>query len=243
MVTANNKFPIRVGTQKIAAGVPEIRRLFSGSQEFQHAYERFRVRRIEKALNVYRLPAPSLLIHYVPLTAFDLENEYPVIDKIDTLQAPVFGYTAANPLINVDGIINRAKSEEAGFTQIFRNGIIELGTSNVFFRDETRSNPPVEMSLVEFATLITANLEIQLKNYKRLSMQDPFYLIVNLIGVNGVHGDVQQRNRHYTAIQLDDDFIQLPELWLDPEAGVDPTADLRPLLRTLWNAFGMDHAI
>lgn len=40
--------------------------------------------------------------------------------------------------------------------------------------------------------------------------------------------------------EIDDDFIQLPELWIDPVSNVDSTAILRSLLRTLWNAFNLE---
>lgn len=239
MITANNKFPIRVGNQKMPAGVAEIRRLFSEINDFQNLYERFRARRIEKALNVYNLPTPALLIHYVPLSAFEFNNQYPVIDNITRLQVPVFSYTGSNPVINVEGIYNRAREATAGFTQIFRNGIIELGTSIVFRRNS--QGQIIEMLLEYFAQQLTVSLERQLSNYTTLGMRNPFYLIVNMIGCRGVEAHLNpERYFRMDESQLDDDFIQLPELWLDPTTGVDPTADLRPLLRTLWNAFGLD---
>lgn len=240
MITTNNKFPIRVGTQKIAAGVPEIRRLFSGRNDFEQSYERFRARRIEKALRVYGLPEPSLLIHYVPLPAFQVQTEYPVIDMLTRLRIPVLGYTGSNPQINVNGIFNRATNPEAGFTQIFRNGIIELGTARPFMKDAREENPPFEMLLDAFSQELTVNLDMHLANFSALGMRDPFYIIVNMIGVRGVQAARSQNRFNDGAVELDDDFIQLPELWLDPTVGIDSRVDLRPLLRTLWNAFGLN---
>ncbi|WP_415535920.1 helix-turn-helix domain-containing protein [Dehalobacter sp. 4CP] len=239
MITANNKFPIRVGNQKMSAGITEIRRLFSEINDFQNLYERFRSRRIEKALNVYNLPTPAVLIHYVPLSAFEFNNQYPVIDNISKLQVPVLSFTGSNPVINVDGVFNRAREREAGFTQIFRNGIIELGSSIVFRRNTQEQS--IEMLLEHFVRELTINLERQLRNYSTLGMRNPFYLIVNMIGCRGVEAHLNpERYFLIDKNQLDDDFIQLPELWLDPSTGVDLTAVLSPLLRTLWNAFGLD---
>ncbi|WP_339208246.1 hypothetical protein MHH56_11080 [Paenibacillus sp. FSL K6-3182] len=54
--------------------------------------------------------------HYVPLGAFDIGNEYPVIDKKIELQVPAFTDSGSNPVINVHGILNRASGKEHGFT-------------------------------------------------------------------------------------------------------------------------------
>ena len=49
-------------------------------QYFVERYERFRVR-IEKSLNVYRQTTPFIMLHYVPVSAFDLSSEYPIIEN------------------------------------------------------------------------------------------------------------------------------------------------------------------
>lgn len=185
MITANNKFSIRVGNQKMAAGVPEIRRLFNGTQDFQNNYERFRARRFEKALNIYNLPTPAVILHYVPLSAFEINNQLPVVDNLQRLQVPVFTYTGANPVINVDGVLNRAREPHAGFTQIFRNGIIELGTSVVFRRNDHGQGHSIEFLLEHFSQQLTSNLERQMHNFSVLGMSNPFYLIVNMVGCRG----------------------------------------------------------
>ncbi|OXS54977.1 hypothetical protein B1A99_24670 [Cohnella sp. CIP 111063] len=88
---------------------------------------------------------------------------------------------------------------------------------------------------------VADNLRMQFKNFKEFEMQDPFYLIVTMIGMQGVVPSL--RNGFYLDPRpIDDDFIQLPEIRLDPlgSSSIDPADILKPLLRALWNAFGLD---
>ncbi|WP_028592969.1 AlbA family DNA-binding domain-containing protein [Paenibacillus massiliensis] len=107
----NFKFPIRIGTSKIPASTSEIRRLMSITGSLNDHYSRFRVQRITKTVDVYKMRAPFVMVHYVPVSAFEYPITYPVIDQIERVNLYILGSTGANPRINSDGLINLERGE------------------------------------------------------------------------------------------------------------------------------------
>ncbi|MGE6226836.1 hypothetical protein [Paenibacillus chitinolyticus] len=77
----NYKFMLRTASAKIPAGTSDIRRMINVRDQFLEQYNRFRVQRIEKTLNVYKQVTPFVLIHFLPTSAFNIESNYPIIQK------------------------------------------------------------------------------------------------------------------------------------------------------------------
>ncbi|MGE7828505.1 AlbA family DNA-binding domain-containing protein [Paenibacillus sp. NPDC093718] len=240
MVKDNSKFLIRTGSAKIAAGTSEIRSMMDQRGHFLERYERFRAKRAEKSLHVYHQMPPFIMLHYVPVSAFDITSNYPVVDNYRSLVPFVLGRSGANPRIHADGVFYQESEGESfrGHTQIFRNGIIEQ-VSNYQFSIESSAEEPNGRPIfyvIEFKRALIESLEWQIKNYAGLGMRDPFYIFVSMVGGMGVCGT--RRVMFGRPQAIDEDFLILPEVLIETmdKETIEQTA--ATICTYFWNAFG-----
>jgi hypothetical protein len=238
-VTQNNKFLIRTSAGKYPVGTAELRRLFGSRESFLTQYERFRVQRIEKTINTYRMPTPFAMIHYVPVTAFDLEVTYSLVEQRAQINHAIMGDTGSNPSVNAQGLFYKSLNHQAGgHTQFFRNGTIEQVSNNAF---RNMAGQPLERYDLILTSLFERHLKeaigIQIRNYEHLGMTDPFYLFVNLVGAVGLAGS--SYGPLYGAPQrIDDDLLQVPEILIERRDDEAMDSAVASIMKVLWNAFG-----
>jgi hypothetical protein len=133
------------------------------------------------------------MVHYVPVTAFDLEVTYSLVERRIQINHAIMGDTGSNPGVNAQGLFYKSLDNQAGgHTQFFRNGIIEQ-VSNHAFRN--LAGQPLERNDLILTSMFERHLKdalgIQIRNYEHLGMTDPFYLFVNLVGAVGLAGSLQ----------------------------------------------------
>lgn len=104
----NYKFPLRTSAGKIPANTAELRRLFNSGYNFLEKYERFRVQRVDKVVNTYGIPTPFAMLHFVPVSAFDIGNSYPIIENRTNLDLSIPDGNVNNPIANAHGLYCRA---------------------------------------------------------------------------------------------------------------------------------------
>lgn len=243
MVKDNYKFMIRTGSAKIPAGTSEIRSIMDQRGYILDRYERFRVQRAEKSLNVYHEKPPFILLHYVPVSAFDITSNYPVVDKHNSLIPFNLGLSIANSRINADGVF----SQETGqgslkvHTQIFRNGIIEQ-VSNLHFPHHygTEDHKGRQgFDVLSFEEDLRDSIDRQMINYRVLGMQDPFYIFVSMIGGMGVCALRQTTTMLGRPPQaIDEDFLKLPEILIESSEKEKIEHAVTTICLYFWNAFG-----
>lgn len=103
----NYKFLIRTASAKIPAGTSDIRRMMNVRDQLLEQYNRFRVKRIEKTLNVYKQETPFVLVHFLPVSAFDIESKYPIIEKRNSINLSILGeQDITKELMHMDYSIN-----------------------------------------------------------------------------------------------------------------------------------------
>lgn len=173
----NYKFMIRTASAKFPAGTSDIRRMMNVRDHLVEQYNRFRIKSIEKTLNVYKQETPFVLIHYLPSSAFEIESSYPVVERRNRINLSVLGTSGYNQGINAHGLYYQAVGNNGyrGHTQIFRNAIIEQ-VSNLSFNYRKSYNEPRKefFSTTDFEDSLRESILNQIRNYESLDMHDPF---------------------------------------------------------------------
>ncbi|MEK5645604.1 hypothetical protein BK138_30195 [Paenibacillus rhizosphaerae] len=241
MVKDNGKFMIRSGSAKIMAGTSEIRSMMDRQNYFLSKYERFRAKRAEKSLHVYKVKPPFILLHYVPVSAFDISSNYPVIDRRRYLTSFVLGRSQAVQRINADGLFCHDSQGNyfRGHNQIFRNGITEH-VSNFHFSDESwvdESKRRPTFYVPEFEFELKESMEWQFKNYSILGMRDPFYIFISIVGGMGVR-TTKSLWGEGSSQAIDEDFLTLPEVLIESSDSETVEKTANTICTYFWNAFG-----
>ncbi|MDQ0878286.1 hypothetical protein QFZ77_006945 [Paenibacillus sp. V4I3] len=237
----NYKFMIRTASAKVPAGTSDIRRMMNVRDHFLEQYNRFRVQRIEKTLNVYKQETPLVLVHFLPTSAFDIESNYPITERRNSINLSILGGSGYNQGINAHGLYYQSIGANGyrGHTQVFRSAIIEQVSNLSFNYRKSYDEPRKEFfSATHFENSLRESILNQLINYRELNMQDPFYIFVNIIGARGVIGSSYGASFISAPQSIDDDFLQLPEIMIDSHVNQDLERVISTIINYLWNAFG-----
>jgi hypothetical protein len=237
----SNRFYVRNSGGAHEASVEELRVLFTLAADAQQRIKDFRSDRIATIVagrGPVLLPANGrLFVHLIPLSAFgrvaaiDLERAYDTSTQFQPIGS------AGRPRFNLDGLINlRGGRECHGYTQIFRNGILEATKANVLslwgvltILDAKRITEAIFEALPRYFDGLNA-----------LEVPTPIVLSVGFEGVVGAklgisrYGDLEDIEPFPPA-----DPLLLPEVIVeDYGSREDYTRVLRPVFDTLWNAAG-----
>jgi hypothetical protein len=241
VITGNsNRFWVRNSAGVHEPSVEELRVLFNLASDIQERIKRFRNERIAHVTDgqgPVRLPAGSaLFVHVVPISAFAPGAQIDVQHIYDIHAAfhPI-GILSMTPKFNLDGVINVRGGEVChGYTQVFRNGIIEATKADVTGeRNGTRW-----LKTASVAQTIET-IPYFFDGLKRLDVPPPIVVMVSYYGVGGTK---------LTLRGIDSDEIEplppasrllLPEIIIDdygPSQGY--ARAMRPIYDALWNAAG-----
>ena len=243
-----NKFYGRVTSGKYPMSIDEIRRSFSQGAELGEAIRAWRRHRFallkENAGPVDLQRGPTMLLHVIPASAFAL----PSITSTWTLSQQLrlqmhcgsTGFSGSGRY-NGDGFLKWADlpgSPTTGYTQVFRNGIIEYVTAS--FSWSANGTP------AEGADVFTKLLEQELiqgyrdaiNTYKELKISASTYVGFSIFGLSG--------RRMYTGPQrfralpvLRDDQVESPEILVASE---DSLESLKMLADLMWQAGGLEES-
>lgn len=168
--------------------------------------------------------SPRVVLHVVPLNAFGAEA--PVqITAVDPKMLPVLYSRGFDPRYNSNGLLTYAKG--SGYTQLFRNGIIEAVAVG-FFR---RGILPPPVFSQEMQSRVGEYAWLQ----RELRLATPIAFILSLVGVRECSVAVSD---HETVGPFDvDDLLCQPVVVEDLEM-IDPMAVLRPAFERIANASG-----
>ncbi|MDN4617626.1 ATP-binding protein [Paenibacillus sp. PsM32] len=246
MVKGSGKLIKRTNSQNTPFSAEEVRRMINGRYDFIQLYDQFREKRIQKAKDTYRVRPPYVLIHYVPLSAFESIDLYPVVQNRSELDHSLLGSSPYIPIINAYGTMHREygnmmNSYSNGHTQIFNNGIIEQ-ISGYPFNYENELNLELPKDFFEtllFKEKLTIAFKKQARNYEILEMRDPFYIFFEMIGVNGVIGyHLPPIGRD--PIAIDEDNLRMPEILIESFNEHQQNEAVERIMTFLWNTFGFD---
>jgi hypothetical protein len=183
----SNRFWARSAAGKYEPDVNELRTLFNAGPQLADRIRNFRVDRIAKIAAgeapVRLMNRSALIVHVVPLSAFDATSAIPLREiELDFLSfVPIGSSTASSARINFDGILKTsgANQQHRAYIQLYRNGIVETVDSALV---STKSGTAIVTYLDD--KLIEVIMR-SLKDVAAVGIEPPYALLVSLIGVSG----------------------------------------------------------
>ncbi|QUL57058.1 ATP-binding protein [Paenibacillus tritici] len=251
MIKENYKFMLRTNGNKIPVGTSELRRLLTGRHDYVDKYEKFRVERVIKTTEHFQLPVPFIIMHSVPLSAFEVNRSYPIHSLKRELNHAILGddYKSSTPTINAHGTIYKKLERygpliQGGHTQLFLNGIIEQ-VSNYPFTHSTFEDLNIGLlnffHTAVFKERLNEALEHNWITYKKIRMHEPFFIFFSLIGIKGIKGFNRHPNMYgKEPIVLDDDLLYGPEILIEGLNDTNKENAVNSLVNFIWNAFGFE---
>ena len=178
-----------------------------------------------------------LILHIVPVAAFsgmvnlDIESIYA---RSGTFR-PIGSY-GMNPRFNYHGFINeRGGQENHGYTQIFRNGILEATKANIVYEKDERYyiwGPILEQEIFDV-------LNAYLFGLQEVGVPPPLIIMFTLEGVQTAIYLVEKNSWGDYRPSLPENLLTLPECILESYGTeLDHNKSVRPIFDALWNAGG-----
>lgn len=235
----SNRFYVRNSAGVHEPNVEELRALFTESGLALDKARLFRDERIKTILlGSGERPLVNngrLILHIVPIASFsglaavDIEQ----VHRQSAAFRPI-GTVDLIPRFNYYGFINETDgSENQGYTQIFRNGILEATMADLIEeRDGQRFIPALTIERYIFDVFTRYIIGL-----RDVGVPPPLIILLTLEGVLGVKYAVRQRYRDDRP--LPEEVLKLPECILeDYGANLEHHRAVRPAFDALWNAIG-----
>jgi hypothetical protein len=240
-----NRYWIRNSGGAHEASLDELRTLFTqGSTAIDRAIE-FSDRRLTE-ISSGRGGRPlqaggRLIVHVVPLAAvitrinLNLEAVYAAYQSFRPI-----GSMGMSPRFNLHGFVNeRGGDQNHGYTQIFRNGIVEATKASIVRDVQGRRVIPgigIEQHLFEV-------LPGYLDGLRDLGISPPLAVLITLQGVAGAAYAVKNGPWPEPEPPIDQDTLRLPDCYIqDFGSSDDYHRALRPAIDALWNSAGYSAA-
>ena len=246
----NNKqqrrFVMRNGTMVSDMSYDQIRAAFDRTATLAEQARRFIANRRELIANgetpVPLKEGPKLVIHLVPISglagrmAVDLRTVYHVNynDFIDD------EWGGGTRFFNIDGLVvypgfGRDKGEE-GYNHIFRTGALEGVTLGGESLEKQFSLWSLKMSKFYYQSMNMFSEAV-----KSLELSGPGLLGLSVFNVKGYELVIDRHNRSHKM--ADRQHLVPSEVWIEDIENVDIGSVIRPLLDTLWQAFGIERCL
>ena len=238
-----NRFYMRHSAGVHEPGVEELRMLFSQSSEAVEKARKFRDFRInEILLNKGMRPLEGsgrLILHVIPVASLmgavsiDVEEFYNNQNHHDFWP---FATTGMSPRFNYEGVINDIGGEKNyGYTQIYRNGIIEAVKKNIVREHEDYKFIPGQ----RLEKYLFERFDKYIDGLKKLNVPTPLIVLITLEGVHGCVYRVDDNRWGDQEYPLTEDILSLPEGLIEDYGSVESYhKSVKRAFDTLWNAAG-----
>ena len=240
-----NRFYVRNSVGAHEVSVEELRSLFNLSASVHDRLQSFRRERLA-ILSADEGPMKighggRLILHIVPFSAFgygqslDVKQIYNHVSTFQPLSS-----SGNNSRYNLEGVIvYRGDEKCSGYTQIFRNGIIEATEAGIV---NSRDSRKLIVSL-KFAKDIFGVLPGYLDGLKALDVPSPLAIMISLQEVHGailgVRDDFSYDALDFLNKSFNKSELLLPEIIIeDYGTEQDYQRAMRPAFDALWNAAG-----
>jgi len=245
----SNRFWARSAAGKYEPDVNELRTLFNAGPQLADRIRNFRIDRIAQIAAgqapVQLMNRGSLILHIVPLSAFDVNSSLPLrqIEQNYRSFVPMGSSTANGARINFDGILKTSNADpqatqHRAYVQLYRNGIVESVHSTV---KAESSGAPIIFNLDD-----TTICEVMrsLNDLAAIGIESPHALLVSLIGVASARfnfaRDPNSRWCDNLGDHLDRDQYHFDEVIFEtiPTTPSECADIIRPILDQMANAGG-----
>jgi hypothetical protein len=245
---AQNKYWVRNSSGCHEASMEELRALFGQAATLTDRALQFRKERvamIKKGVGPNSLAGDGrLIVHIVPYASLisnlvlDPEAIYSSMDRF----RPMGSTGGYSPRFNFDGVINeRGGKQNHGYTQVFRNGIVEA-TKGRLRRDLDGKPSGIAGESVE--ECFFGRLPSYVDGLQELGVEPPVAVMITLEGVHGLVYYVLNLFDYIEEPQkLDRNDLHLPACTIQEYGTAEQyhTA-LKPAFDALWNAAGFSAA-
>jgi hypothetical protein len=236
----SNRFWIRNSNGVHEASVEELRTLFTLASTAFDRVRQFRQERLT-AIREGRGGRPlqgdgRLILHIVPLAAVSSLWQVDLDIVYRNHQAfRLIGTLGMSPRFNFDGFVNEYGDTQTGYTQIFRNGILEATKASLLRDHEGRKLiPGLALERHIFDVLPT-----YLRGLHDVGIPPPLVVMFTLEGVEGAVYAVRQHLFDESERILDRSLLCLPECVINEYAtDIEYHRAVKPAFDALWNAAG-----
>jgi len=247
MVTYNqiNKFYKRRNSGKYAVDVYELNNMFMQNQVLKEKASDFRKKRIKTVLNQESLPNlvvdNSFFVHIIPFSFLDNHIvDFSKAEKDNILDMRPIGTTGWDKMYNIDGYATFTTSSDrqqiSSYNQIFRNGIYEAYTSELFFEDRNGNIAFNGMAMIK-ETLRTISEGLKVLNH--MQFEPPFLVSFSFHNVLGklLYNDTSFYSKPFKQNEIIFPLILIPTYESDIYSLIKPNFDI------LWQSFGFAKSI
>lgn len=247
-----NKFYSRVSTGKYLMNVDEIRASFSQQSILSDRMRDWREQRVGLILSgkgpvrlapVDGISAPTLVIHVMPATAFSNAGTSASWSLTEQLRLNMFCPSTDSPgsgRYNGDGNMRwndvAQKPFAAGYTQVFRNGLIEYVHAAI--GHSTKETGLAIIGLRLEVVLIQAYRDAR-KTLAELGMTDPVYVAVSLLNIATWRFFISYRTFRNLPEIAETEFMS-SEILVDDADLSNAPPNLKVLVDTLWQVGGRE---
>lgn len=249
------RFVMRNGTMISEMSYDQIRGAFDRTATLAEQARRFIATRrelIAKGETPVPLKAgPQLVVHLVPIAGLagrmtvDLMPIYK--NGMHEFTGP-FWRNGFSSTFNFDGLVihtnDMGEDGYHGYNHIFRIGALEGVTLGGGFQG-SKDDKLVEASLM--SKFFYNSLKCRIENLKSLSFSGPALFGLGILNVKGyklhIEIDTLHDLYHRSSKTADHQHLVPSEVWIEDIETVDIESVIRPLLDTLWQAFGVERCL
>jgi hypothetical protein len=240
----SSRFWARSAAGKYEPDVNELRRLFNAGPQLADRIRNFRLDRIAKVAAgeapVQLMNRGILIVHVVPLSAFDTSSALPLleIERNSRSFVPFESSMASNARINFDGVLKTSNvdpqaTQHRAYVQLFQNGILESVTSALLSSSQLISNLDDRLII---------DIMQRLNDLADVGIEPPYALLVSVIGVAGAQFNFARGQVLFDNLSdsLDRDQYHFNEVIFEtiPIDRAECANIVRPILDQIANAGG-----
>jgi Putative DNA-binding domain len=186
----DGRFYMRANTAKYDVSVEQLRQIFTQGASLNERIRSFVRERIALVTQDFDGPVPYdeshsiVMLHFIPFGALEGSTSVPINRDTQKLLYDIsqpFGYwRCASHSFNADGLLwsyaERDFKKDAGYTQVFRNGILEAASST--FVEDNKEQRFLKAGLLETKT--EKWFFDSIKVFHQLEIEGPFEFVVSI---------------------------------------------------------------
>jgi hypothetical protein len=238
----------RSSAGKFSMDTDELRRAFTLSDSIYEQIKGFRQERVNRIKSgefpMSMVRGSKLVLHLIPVTSFRSRTVFdiPTLQSTNSFLRPISAHSWDYRL-NMDG--QMAFSIDNGlcysYTQLFRNGIVELVLSEIVREDKECGRFLRTIAYEKELLGDKQAFEKILNLLSHLEIVPPICCFLSLTDVRGVHIPRPNRIREEFRV-IDREDLMLPEQIIT-DINIEPREILRPLFDLVWNAAGFERSL
>ncbi len=241
-----NRYWVRNSAGCHEPDVDELRVLFNKSGDAMQRVMQFRDHRIAEICSG-RGSRPlvgngRLILHLVPIAAIQSQETISLQAAYDLNRVfkPLGDVAGYSPRFNLLGFINeRGGDSNHGYTQVFRNGMLEATKASILRTPEGRTVIPA----LGYERAIFDSITGYLNGMRSLGVPTPISILLTFEGVkNATYA--ADTNPIEPETPIEEDILYLPDCLLEEYGDIeDYQKCLKPAIDTLWNSAGYPEAL